>query len=177
MSERSNLMAEHPVFLDDDELLKNCDVQRTKRGGPGGQHRNKVESAIVITHLKSGIRGEASERRSQHENKAVAIARFRKNLAVFFRLNIPWEEFGEPTELWQSRCKKGRISLSAQHLEFPMVLAEVFERLNACEYDLKKVAVALTCTSSQLIKLIKKEPGAFAKLNLERTKRELSTFK
>ena len=42
------------------------DVERyAASSGPGGQHRNKVETAVVITHTPSGIQGEASERRSQ----------------------------------------------------------------------------------------------------------------
>ena len=77
----------HPVELEESQLLAQCTIQRTRRGGPGGQHRNKVESAIVITHEPTGIIGQASERRSQHENRDVAIDRLRLNLALGFRLD------------------------------------------------------------------------------------------
>ena len=157
--------------------MKSCEIQRTKRGGPGGQHRNKVESAFVITHLQSGIRGEASERRSQHENKSIALGRLRKNLAIHLHSDLEWSDFGEPSELWKSRCNGNRINVGKDHEDMPLVLAEVFERLHAIEFDLKKVAEALQCSSSQLVKFLKKEPAAFAKLNQERIKRNKSTYK
>ncbi|MCY2992774.1 MAG: peptide chain release factor-like protein [Planctomycetota bacterium] len=52
----------HPAALAIDQLLRECQIVRTRRSGPGGQHRNKVETAVVITHLPSGVKGEASER-------------------------------------------------------------------------------------------------------------------
>ena len=75
----------HPAALPVEKLLTDCEIKKTRRGGPGGQHRNKVESAIVITHLPSKIVGQAGERRSQHENREVAVERLRLNLAVGWR--------------------------------------------------------------------------------------------
>ncbi|WP_238146732.1 peptide chain release factor-like protein [Ornithinimicrobium murale] len=48
--------------------------------GPGGQHRNKTDSAIRITHLPTGIVVTAAEERSQHQNRAVAWDRLRTEL-------------------------------------------------------------------------------------------------
>ena len=66
--------------LDDDQLLGQCRVEFRRASGPGGQHRNKVESAVRLTHLPSGIVAGASERRSQHDNRALALARLRAKL-------------------------------------------------------------------------------------------------
>jgi hypothetical protein len=77
----------HPATLPIDELLEGCEFERTKRGGPGGQHRNKTESAIVVTHRSTGVTGQASERRSQHRNRAEAIERLRLNLALAIRVS------------------------------------------------------------------------------------------
>lgn len=41
--------------------------------GPGGQHRNKVETAVRATHIPSGISVYASEERSQYQNKQLAL--------------------------------------------------------------------------------------------------------
>jgi hypothetical protein len=76
----------HPAALSSNALLAQCQETRTKRSGPGGQHRNKTETAVVLTHLPTGITAEACERRSQAENRRVALWRLRLRLALEHRL-------------------------------------------------------------------------------------------
>lgn len=49
--------------------------------GPGGQHRNKTDSAVRLTHLPTGLVVTASEDRSQHKNRAVAWGRLEAAMA------------------------------------------------------------------------------------------------
>ncbi|MBL8758453.1 MAG: peptide chain release factor-like protein, partial [Phycisphaerae bacterium] len=65
----------HPACLADKDILKQCRIGRGRAGGPGGQNRNKVETLVIITHLPSGLEAHAGERRSQGENKTVALRR------------------------------------------------------------------------------------------------------
>jgi len=45
----------------------------TKRGhGPGGQHRNKIESCVVVTHIATGITETCQDSRSQARNIDIA---------------------------------------------------------------------------------------------------------
>jgi peptide chain release factor 1 len=64
------------IKINDDDLK--IDTMRAQ--GAGGQHVNKTESAIRITHLPSGIIVFVQEERSQHKNKAKALAYLRTKL-------------------------------------------------------------------------------------------------
>ena len=64
-------------------------MRHERRSGPGGQHRNKVSTAVVITHRPTGVRAEANERRSQAENHREAVRRLRVRLAVEVRSRTP----------------------------------------------------------------------------------------
>jgi peptide chain release factor 1 len=49
-------------------------------GGPGGQHRNVTESAVVITHRPTGVTVRCESERSRHQNQASALALLRARL-------------------------------------------------------------------------------------------------
>ena len=165
----------HPAALELESLLKQCKIRRGRRSGPGGQHRNKVETAIVITHNPTGVRAEATERRSQEQNRRVAIVRLRINLAVDVR--CPCEPDDPPSELWQARCTSGRITINPDHEDFPAVLAEALDYVSACEFDLAGAAGKLGCTSSQLVKLFKLESRALQAVNAQREKLNVSPLR
>ena len=161
----------HPVTLSIDALLLLCDIRRTRHSGPGGQHRNKVETAIEITHRPTGIISFAAERRSQEQNRQVAIARLRLLLAVRVRAVGIVEVV--TSVLWQSRCRNQKVACSEQHVDFPVMIAETLDAIDAKEFDVKKAAAALGCSTSQLVRFIASVPEALAIVNTQRSARGL----
>ena len=61
----------------DDDLLSECKIETFRSSGKGGQHANKTESAVRLTHIKSGIQATCQDERSQYLNKIKCLKELR----------------------------------------------------------------------------------------------------
>lgn len=62
--------------------LKDLRFERFRAGGPGGQHQNTTDSAVRVVHVPSGLVAVSRDQRSQHRNKAKALARLEAMLVL-----------------------------------------------------------------------------------------------
>ncbi|HUQ33754.1 MAG TPA: peptide chain release factor-like protein [Pyrinomonadaceae bacterium] len=69
-----------PLPDTDEELLRECEVDTFRASGPGGQHVNKTESAVRLTHLPTGLVVTCREERSQHRNKSACLEKLRERI-------------------------------------------------------------------------------------------------
>lgn len=184
---------DHPACLPDDALLAQCDMSRNRTRGPGGQHRNKVESAVHLVHQSTGVEAQASERRSAVDNQRVALKRLRFALAVEVRRPVPPGEIG--SALWRARRTApprpkteeiapglrvrvpvsatggGRIACNPDHQDMPALIAEALDVIADAGWDARTAAIRLQVSATQLVRLLKDHPPALERLNRERTAR------
>ncbi len=159
--------APHPAALEPDELLQQCELRTQRRSGPGGQHRNKTSSGVFLTHRPTGVIGEATERRSQADNRAVALRRLRYSLAVEVRTTsgIDLKIQNDLESQIHQRYKGHSMRLNESNVDKPAVLAMILNDMHAAGGQPSAVSAAWNVSTSRIVGLLKSYAPAFAFVN------------
>lgn len=115
--------------LSDQQLLAECEVHTHRASGPGGQKRNKTESAVRIVHKPTSISVIATESRSQHENRERALRRLRKALAL--RVRHEPSAGDVPEAITAAFDRSGRLKVGQRDARYLPAAAMVLDILQA----------------------------------------------
>lgn len=133
---------------DEATLLAECEVDTYRASGPGGQKRNKTESAVRLRHRPSGLSVIAEESRSQHENRARALRRLRQLLAL--RLRQPVADESVPEAVQACIDKRGRLEVGRRDARYLPAAATILDVLVALEGSVADTARRLGITTGNL---------------------------
>ncbi len=163
-------MASHRDFLalDDRALLSQCAVDTYKASGPGGQHRNKVSSAVRLRHGPTDLSAHGDDSRSQHENKRLALRRLRVAIATTLRHPVDTAADGLPEVveecLHRDKVRPGasrrRLTVGRRDERYWRVVAALLDVLEALEGRVSDAAAWVGISTSNLIKVLRADQRA-----------------
>ena len=144
------------LMASDDALIAQCDVDRYRASGPGGQHRNKTESAVRLRHRLSGIAAIGEDSRSQAENKVHAVRRLRAAIALAVREPVALDGYA-PSPRLAALVAGGTAPLGARTRltgDYWAAIAELLDLLVAGDLEIAATAQRLGVTTGALSKLL-----------------------
>jgi hypothetical protein len=144
------------LLASDDALIAQCAVDRYRASGPGGQHRNKTESAVRLRHRLSGVTAIGEDARSQAENKLHAVRRLRAAIALEVREPVVLDGYA-PSPRLAALVAGGTAPLGAKTRltgEYWAAVAELLDLLVAGDLEIGSTARRLGITTGALSKLL-----------------------
>ena len=149
------MRADH-LLATDDALIAQCEVDRYRASGPGGQHRNKTESAVRLRHRATGVSAIGEDSRSQLENKLHAVRRLRSAISLDVREPVVLDDYA-PSSRLAAFVAAGTAPLGARTRvtgEYWAAYAELLDLLVAGALEIAATAQRLGISTGALSKLI-----------------------
>jgi len=173
----SLLPSPHPCWLELEKFLDQCVLRAQRRSGPGGQHRNKTSSGIFLEHKPTGHIGEATERRSQADNRGVACQRLRIKLATVVRVpsplvvrdgNATWKCVDESEAVVRSKYESSPLKVAPKNFDHASLMACLMNDLWRAGGQPSLVAAIWKVSTSALVRFVRLHPPAFVMVNAYR---------
>jgi hypothetical protein len=159
------------VAMSDDALIRQCSVETFRASGPGGQHRNKIESAVRLTHRPTGVAAQAFERRSQHENRILALKRLRATIAL--RVRRPADPAGTPSPALKAILPGAPQRIGPANPKFWPGVQALLDLFVHTGCSVSETAAALGISTGALVRLLQSSEDLFAECNRLRSERGL----
>ncbi|KAL3653212.1 hypothetical protein CASFOL_002893 [Castilleja foliolosa] len=164
--------------------MSQCEMDTYKSSGPGGQHRNKRETAVRIKHLPTGIIAQAAEDRSQHKNRAAALVRLRSLLALKVRNTVDLDTYVPPQELVQILPAKSTIrgsdkgsQIGPNNPKFALGMQALLDLLFVVDGSVSDAAKKLGLSTGALSRLILSDDSLRMAVNEFRATKGLKPLK
>ena len=144
------------LLVSDDALIGQCEVDRYRASGPGGQHRNKTESAVRLRHKLTGVTAIGEDSRSQAENKMHAVRRLRAAIALEVREPVFIDGY-VPSRRLAAFVAAGTAPLGAKTRltgEYWAAIGELLDLLVAGNLEIGATAQRLGISTGALSKLL-----------------------
>jgi hypothetical protein len=148
--------------MDDEALLRLCREACFRASGPGGQHRNKTDSAVRLSLLDGAVMALCTEHRSQHRNRAEALRRLRIALAMELRLPVLGAAPDKPTKPCWKLGRKDR--------RYAAFIAQLLDVLAYHDWAVGAAAETLGTSTGKLIRTLSRDPHLWNAVNKERAK-------
>ncbi|KAK6919836.1 Peptide chain release factor class I [Dillenia turbinata] len=175
----TNLTGRDFLSLPDEKLLTQCQMDTFRVSGPGGQHRNRRDSAVRLKHLPTGIVAQAVEDRSQHKNRTSALQRLRVLLALKVRNSVYLEAYSPPPELLQILPAKSTIrgsdcgqQIGPNNPKFIPGMQALLDLIHAVEGSISDAAKLLGLSTGALSRLILSDDSLRMAVNELRASKE-----
>lgn len=144
------------LLASDDALIAQCEVDRYRASGPGGQHRNKTESAVRLRHKLTGVTAIGEDSRSQAENKMHAVRRLRSAIALEVREPVRLDDY-IPSQRLAKLVAGGTAPLGKNTRltgDYWTAMAELLDLLVAGNLEIAATAQRLGITTGGMSKLL-----------------------
>ncbi len=149
----------------DADLLRQCRVEAFRASGPGGQKRNKTDSAVRLTHQPTGLTTQAFEDRSQHRNRTRALARMRHAIAHNVRRAVDLDTYAPPHELRAILPSAKPRRIGPNHRDYSTGVQALLDLFVAADCSVADTAAHVGLSTGALSRLVLADPDLHAIVN------------